>query len=99
MHRRRLLASAAAFGMFTKGPLIADTVALHVPAEETPHARTFMMWPVNRRVHPDVVFLDMLQDTIANIANTIASFEPVVMLAAKADHRHARKMLSSQVEL
>lgn len=72
---------------------------LHVPAEEEAHARTFMMWPVNRRVHPDRVFLDILQDTIANIANTIADFEPVVMLAAKSDHAQARKSLSADVEL
>ncbi len=27
---------------------------------------------MNRRVHPDRVFLDILQDTIASIANSIA---------------------------
>jgi agmatine deiminase len=78
---------------------MANTTGLFVPPEEDPHALTFMMWPVNRKVHPDRVFLDILQDTIARIANTIAAFEPVVMLAAKSDHTRARKMLSDQVEL
>jgi agmatine deiminase len=39
-----------------------------------------MQWPVSRKVHPDPIFLDMLQDAIATVANVIAEFEPVVML-------------------
>lgn len=70
-----------------------------VPPEEDPHQRTFMQWPVNREVHPDPVFLDMVQDTIAEIANTIALFEPVTMLAAAPDHARARRKLSASVEL
>ena len=78
---------------------MARSAQLHVPPEEGPHARTFMMWPVNRRVHPDRVFLDMLQGTVADIANTIAVFEPVVMLADNGDHATARKLLSRDVDL
>lgn len=99
MRRRSVLANAAAFGFFAKGPLMAGEAKLHVPAEEHRHAGTFLMWPVNRQVHPDMVFLDILQDTIANIANAIAEFEPVIMLAAKSDHAKARKLLSAKVEL
>lgn len=72
---------------------------LMVPAEEDHHARTFMQWPSNRKVHPERAFLDILQQTIADIANTIAEFEPVVLLAAKEDHAAARKRLSATVEL
>ena len=78
---------------------MARTSALHVPPEENRHAQTFMMWPVNRKVHPDRVFLDILQRTIAEIANTIATFEPVVMLADHADHTGARNLLSNQIDL
>lgn len=70
-----------------------------VPAEEAPHDRTFMQWPVSRIVHPDPVFLEMTQATIADIANTISEFEPVVMLAAKSDHAGARRKLSRAVTL
>lgn len=98
MQRRRLLAGAAALGLLPNGPAMA-TAPLHVPPEEDRHDRTFMMWPVNRKVHPDRLFLDILQDTIARIANTIAEFEPVVMLADKADHSAARKQLSANVTL
>ncbi len=72
---------------------------LIVPPEEDPHERTFMQWPINRKVHPDGVFLDILQNTIADIANAIAEFEPVIMLAAKKDHPAARKQLSEAVKL
>lgn len=71
----------------------------YVPPEEATHQSTFMQWPVSRLVHPDPVFLDMTQQTIANIANAIAEFEPVTMLAAQQDHGNARSKLSSAVEL
>lgn len=70
-----------------------------VPPEEDPHQRTFMQWPVNRRVYPDPAFLGMAQQTIADIANTICDFEPVTMLAAAEDHSGARAKLSEKVEL
>ncbi len=70
-----------------------------VPAEESPHQRTFMQWPVNRRVYSDPAFLEATQMTIAEIANTISSFEPVTMLAAAEDHEKARRMLGSAVVL
>ncbi len=70
-----------------------------VPPEEYPHELTFMQWPVSRRVHPDREFLDILQQTIADIANTIANFEHVIMLAAKSDQAKPRGLLSSKVEL
>jgi len=78
---------------------MAEGAGWFVPPEEDPHEMTFMQWPVSRHVHPDPVFLKMTQTTIADIANTIAEFEPVVMLAAAADHARARRMLSSGVEL
>lgn len=70
-----------------------------VPAEDLPHTRTFMQWPNNRKVYRDLVFLRMTQQTIADIANTIAEFESVVMLADKAEHGRIRKLVSAQVEL
>lgn len=72
---------------------------LFVPPEENPHALTFMQWPVSPIVHPYRAFLDILQNTIAEIANTIANFEPVAMLADQSYHTQARKLLSSKVEL
>ena len=70
-----------------------------VPAEELSHTRTFMQWPNNRKVYRDRGFLRMTQQTIADIANTIVEFEPVVMLADKAEHGRIRKLISENIEL
>lgn len=50
-----------------------------MPAEDTEHERTWMCWPSRRDVWgPD---LPDVQDAIVRIASTIATFEPVAMLA------------------
>ncbi len=70
-----------------------------VPAEDLPHARTFMQWPNNRNVYPDRTFLHMTQQVIADIANTIVEFEPVVLIADKSEHLRIRKIISSRIDL
>ena len=70
-----------------------------VPAEEEPHAGTFMQWPVSRAVYDDPVFLDMVQATIADIANAIVAFEPVMLLADRKHHARIRRLVSAQVTL
>jgi agmatine deiminase len=73
--------------------------AYRVPEESEPHARTFMQWPVNKKIHNDGAFLEMLQNTIANIANHISEFEPVVMLMDKHYQSMARRELGHRVEI
>ncbi len=81
-------------------PTVAHTQSgLWVPPEEHPHRATFMMWPASRAVHPDPVFLRMLQDTIADIANTIAAFEPVILLADGALHGAIKRKLRGDITL
>lgn len=99
MHRRRFLQTAAAMHPAMTGAAAAAPDGFSVPAEEARHERTFMQWPVSRQVYPDAVFLGILQQTIADIANKIAAFEPVVMLAAEDHHATARRRLSSAVTL
>lgn len=77
----------------------ARAAGFYLPEESDPHERTFMQWPVNRQVHPDRVFLDMLQQAIADIANAIAEFEPVVMLMDRRFESAARRKLSDAVEI
>lgn len=72
---------------------------LFVPAEDHRHERTFMQWPVDRRVHTSAAERDAVQQAVARIANTVAGFEPVVMLAAASDHAAARRHLTAGVEL
>ncbi|MGB0681476.1 MAG: agmatine deiminase family protein [Magnetovibrionaceae bacterium] len=70
-----------------------------VPAEEEPHELTFMQWPVTPHAYDDALHLAETQDKIAEIANIIAEFEPVVMLAGRDHHAWARRKLSADVVL
>ena len=96
MTRRIFLAASAA--ATTATPAAATTPFL-IPAEEARHERTFMQWPTSRKVYGSKSFLHDTQDTIANIANTIVDFEPVVMLADKSDHANLRAQTSEKIEL
>jgi agmatine deiminase len=101
MKRRELLltgGSMAVHALFQGSPSMANS-GFKVPAEEDRHQRTFMQWPVSRHVYADPVFLGIVQQTIADIANAIAEFEPVTMLAASDDHADARAKLSTNVIL
>ncbi|MEO0772281.1 MAG: agmatine deiminase family protein [Pseudomonadota bacterium] len=71
----------------------------YVPAEEAPHEFTLMQWPVDRYAYDSAAHLADVQAVIARIANAIAEFEPVVMLADKGQHATARKILSEAVDL
>ena len=70
-----------------------------VPPEDAPHERTFMQWPASRTVHPDRLFLDDLQNTILELANTISQFEPVCLLMKGSEKRRVGKKLSKNVEV
>lgn len=101
MKRREILLGASAAGAvgMLGGTAARARTGYFVPPEEDPHELTFMQWPVNRRVYADRWFLRAAQETIADIANTIAEFEPVIMLADRGDHAGARNLLSDQVTL
>ena len=58
-----------------------------------------MQWPINREVYPDTAFLKMIQRSIADVANTISQFEPVVMLMDAEYENSARKQLTGSVEI
>lgn len=100
MDRRHFLANSAAFGfvnLFSGMTMVAASQNIYVPPEESRHIGTLMQWPVNKLVHPEAEFLDILQKTIADIANTISEFEPVTMLAAEPVQHQAKRLLSSKV--
>ncbi|WP_254552631.1 agmatine/peptidylarginine deiminase [Kitasatospora sp. MMS16-BH015] len=62
-----------------------------MPADEVPHARTWMSWPSRRGIWG--LRLGGVQEDIALIARTIAEFEPVVLCAPDewtADKARAR---------
>ena len=101
MKRRDVLIGAGAATLMTPaGGLRAQSRDdFYVPAEEGPHTRTFMQWPVSRAVYFSAGYLSSVQKMIADIANTIAAFEPVTVLAARENWTEARRHLSAAVEL
>jgi len=94
MIRRTRLATAPA----TVQPAHA-TARMHVPPREERQRRTLTMCPVNRQVHPDRALLNLLQDSIAEIFNTIAESETLTMQARPNGLIAARQRLSCDVEL
>ncbi len=57
-----------------------------MPDEAEPHARSFMQWPTDARIHGGAAGLSEVQHAIATIARAISRYEPLVMLAAAAHH-------------
>ncbi len=94
-----MMQTAMAFGAAGLAGGAQAALRYSVPAEEVPHELTFMQWPVTPKVYNDALWRDDVQSTIAEIANTIAEFEPVVMLAGPEHHAHARRKLSDKVTL
>ncbi|MFD1882173.1 agmatine deiminase family protein [Paracoccus pacificus] len=111
MSRRKLIQMMATLGgaPALMQPALAQTAGAQrggaraagffYPEETVPHERTFMQWPVSRRVYDDEDFLYDLQDCIAEIASTIFEFEPVVIMAAAEHHRDIRRRVASGVAL
>lgn len=68
-----------------------------MPAEWAPHARCWMIWPCRMETFGSREALQAARQTVALIAETIASFEPVTLIAAPADREDAEKMVPSEI--
>jgi agmatine deiminase len=77
----------------------AHAAGFRMPLESDPHARTFMQWPAVKSVYGSQDDLDAVREKIALIANSIAKFEPVVMLARPEQHEEAAAYFKVNVEL
>ncbi|MHB8657080.1 MAG: agmatine deiminase family protein [Solirubrobacteraceae bacterium] len=71
---------------------------MRLPAETEPHARTLMGWPCRVELWGETI--TQARADYATVANAIAAFEPVTMIAAPgADAAQARSMCSDAVEI
>ncbi|MGL4321767.1 MAG: agmatine deiminase family protein, partial [Paracoccaceae bacterium] len=91
--------AGVATGLALAGGHAKASARFVVPAEEHPQDMAILQWPVSRTVYDDRYFLEMVQATIADIANAIAAFQPVVLLADGAFHDKIRKQVSAAVTL
>ncbi|MGH6614531.1 agmatine deiminase family protein [Sphingomonas sp.] len=90
----RVLTSAGARG----APPDPRLRSFHMPLESAPHTRTFMQWPIALSVYGRRD-LSEVQQAIVTIANAIAEFEPVVLLAADTARTGHKTGLSAAVEI
>ncbi|MEO0327869.1 MAG: agmatine deiminase family protein [Pseudomonadota bacterium] len=102
--RRRTFLGGSALTVFAMSNAVTSAAdqsidGYHMPSEEGPHERTFMQWPVSRQVYYSNRQLENVQKTIADVANTISEFEPIVMLMDAQHQKRARRLLSSDVEI
>lgn len=77
----------------------ARAAGFHMPLESEPHLRTFMQWPALKAIYGSQDDLDAVREKIALIANTIAQFEPVVLLARADQLEDAKDFLKAGVEV
>ncbi len=103
MLSRRTVLRASAISCLVSGTAAAGVTAaaagFHMPDEAVAHERSFMQWPVSRATYGDASSLASVQQVIADIANAIAAFEPVVMLMDRSYEAAARKRLSGRVAI
>lgn len=70
---------------------------MSIPAEWEPHERTIMGWPCREELWDDRI--DDARDEYAGVANAIAEFEPVLMIAPPGQGDEARAALSGGIEV
>lgn len=106
MTRRKVIQSAVASGLAALGgsAIAADATSakaagFRMPPESDPHERTFMQWPSRTSIYGSQRALDNVRSRIILIAQTIARFEPVVVLARPEQMEKAAKLLGPTVEL
>jgi agmatine deiminase len=66
-----------------------------MPAEHAPHERTLMAWPARPSLWEE--HYEQAKADYAEIANAIAAFEPVTMVAAPSQRKQARKACGAGV--
>lgn len=69
-----------------------------MPGEFEPHSRTLICWPARREIYPGLLFAEA-EEAHAELARTIAHFEPVTMIASVGDGERAGEMCGGGVDV
>ena len=107
MNRRNSMKAVAAsffagsFGNSSRASNLtsAKAAGFQMPLESVPHLRTFMQWPAVKSIYGSQEDLEAVREKIALIANSIAKFESVVLLARPEQAEDAKTYLKSGVEI
>jgi agmatine deiminase len=102
LSRRTFVGAAIAAMKAGRAALAAQPAALgyFAPAEESPHARTWMCWPSTRSIYKGPTgYFESVQETLGRLAAAIAEHEPVSLLAAADNQALAARLCGPRVEL
>jgi agmatine deiminase len=69
------------------------------PAEDAPHAGTWMAWPSTAAIYRGGSYYQSVQETLGRLAQAIAENEPVWMAAGAAHHALAAQLCGPKVRL
>jgi agmatine deiminase len=69
-----------------------------MPAETGPHERTVMCWPCRPQIYPGALMAEACA-AHAEVARTIAGFEPVTMIAPPGSGAAAQELCGGQVDV
>ncbi len=77
-----------------------QSAGFFAPAEEAPHARTWLSWASTRSIYDrSTAYYEDVHETLGRLAAAIAEREPVTMLAASEHHALVRELCGPNVEL
>ena len=71
---------------------------MRMPGEFEPHERTVICWPTRDDLYPGARMAEA-RAAHAELAQTIARYEPTTMIAAPADAEHAAELCGASVEV
>jgi agmatine deiminase len=93
--------SGASVAAVVDDPSPSNPLALgfRMPAESAPHRRTWMQWPADETIYGDRWYCDRVRADLARLAQTIAQFEEVVLLARSDQVATAKRLCGSSVQI
>jgi agmatine deiminase len=108
INRRSLMKSTAGLSALVAGGSVLTSVSargkssvkadgFRAPLESDPHERTFMQWPARAAIYGGQRELEAVQTKIVLIAQSIAKFEPVTVLARPDQTATTAKALGSEI--
>lgn len=97
IQRRTLVQSLLAAAALRSLPGDARPTGWKAPAEESPHAATWMAWPHDLSIYEDADYFANVQEHLARLARAISRFEPVMMASRAEDAGRVRELCGAAV--
>lgn len=89
--------TATGVELLTRSTPAAD--GFRYPAEWERHERTIMVMPPPQNWRGQGVSVEAVRGQWARVANALADYEPVLMVAHPDQRRHAQRLLSGEIEI